>query len=369
MKNGNLICSVCGAVLEQENICEFEGQIYCEDCFNERTSVCDNCGERIWRENAEGDSNHILCSHCYDNFYINCEDCGRLIHNDSAYYEEDEDLPYCYDCYQKLVSGAIKNYSYKPEPIFYGSGNLFFGIELEIDNGGECSDNAQAIIDIANSAGEHIYCKHDGSIDDGFEIVSHPMSLEYHQNKMNWEEVFNKAVDMGYRSHQTQTCGLHIHVGREAFGKTYEQQEKAIGRVVFFVEKHWNEIVKFSRRTVDNLNHWAARYATISTTTEETYKKAKERRMGRYVAVNLENSNTVEFRLFRGTLCYKTFIATLQLVDEICFHATHMADSDMENMSWSDFVLIILPRKAELIEYLKHKRLYVNEVEQEREEM
>jgi len=96
--------------------------------------------------------------------------------------------------------------------------------------------------------------KSNDSIDRGFEIVSHPMSLDYHTDKMNWSEVFDKAVSMGYRSHQTDTCGLHIHVSRDAFGKTYEEQENAIGRIVFFVEKHWNEIVKFSRRTQDNLN-------------------------------------------------------------------------------------------------------------------
>ena len=179
---------------------------------------------------------------------------------------------------------------------------------------------------------------------------------------MNWRSVFEKTIEMDYRSHNTSTCGLHVHVSRSAFGKSYDEQELAIGRVVFFVEKHWNELVKFSRRTMDNLNHWAARYATISNTTEETYKKAKDKRLGRYVAVNIENYNTIEFRLFRGTLRYKTFIATLQLVDEICYCAINMTDKEIEDMSWLDFVSRIPPKKAELIEYLKEKRLYVNEV-------
>lgn len=183
------------------------------------------------------------------------------------------------------------------------------------------------------------------------------------------EKVFETAIKLGYRSHQTDTCGLHIHCSRSAFGKTYEEQERVIGRVVFFVEKHWNELVKFSRRSSDNLNRWAAKYATISDTTNETYKKAKDKRMGRYVAVNLENYNTVEFRLFRGTLCHKTFIATLQLVDEICYQAIHMSDAEMEGMSWSDFVSRILPKKAELIEYLKLKCLYINEIIEREEDM
>ncbi len=98
-----------------------------------------------------------------------------MIHNNNVYYlddDDDDDYPYCSECYHKITNRAIKNYSYKPETIFYGEGNLFYGIELEIDKGGEYDENAQKIIDIANKDAERIYCKHDGSIDSGFEIVS-----------------------------------------------------------------------------------------------------------------------------------------------------------------------------------------------------
>lgn len=369
MNEHNTICAQCGARLNEENTFTFDGHAFCEDCYNSCTTTCDNCGDRIWRESAEGDSRNTLCSHCYQYCYTNCEDCGRLIHNDDAMYEEDDDYPYCPECFRKLNENSIKNYSYKPEPIFYGSGNLFYGVELEVDKGGEDDENAQLILNIANQTEERIYCKHDGSINNGFEIVSHPMSFEYHTNNMNWREIFEKAISLGYRSHNTSTCGLHIHCSRSAFGKDYDEQEEAIARVIFFVEKHWNELVKFSRRTLDNLNHWAAKYATISNTAEETYQKVKNKRLGRYVAVNLENYGTIEFRLFRGTLRYKTFIATLQLVDEICNCAINMTDNEIERMSWLDFVQNILPKKAELIEYLKEKRLYVNETVTESEEM
>ena len=369
MKENKITCFNCGAKLTEETEYTFDGKRMCQHCYDNLTVTCDNCGERIWRENERGDDAHTLCISCYENCYTNCEDCGRLIHNDDAYYEDGEDYPYCHNCFEKLNNHAIKNYSYKPEPIFYGSGSLFYGVELEIDKGGEEHSNAQSLIEIANKNGEHIYCKHDGSIHDGFEIVSHPMTLDYHINDMNWLNVFDKATEMDYRSHNNSTCGLHIHVNRSAFGESYDEQEKAIGRVVYFVEKHWNELVKFSRRTPENLNQWASRFATISNTTTETYNKAKNKHMGRYVAVNLENSNTIEFRLFRGTLRYKTFLATLQLVDEICFYAIRLLDKEIEELSWSDFVSRILPNKHELIEYLKFKRLYVNEAVMEGDEM
>lgn len=366
----NIICSNCGAILNEENVRTFGSVVLCETCYDENTVECENCGTRIWADDAEGNSDCVLCHDCYDRNYTNCECCGRLIHNDDAYYfDEYDDYPYCLSCYEKREEAPIKTYNYKPKPIFYGEGELFMGVELEIDKGGEYDENAKVLQDIANSKETRIYCKHDGSINDGFEIVSHPMTLEYHTNNMNWQEIFEKAVNMDYRSHNTETCGLHIHVNRNAFDEQENVQEAVIGRIVFFVEKHWNELVKLSRRAPYNLNRWASRYATISSTTKETYDKAKGKCLGRYVAVNLENANTVEFRMFRGTLRYSTFIATLQLVYEICRFAMMLSDRELEEMTWSDFVMKIPPDKKELIEYLKAKRLYVNELPDELEEI
>ena len=199
--------------------------------------------------------------------------------------------------------------------------------------------------------------------------MTHPMSPEYHAQKMPWRELLAKALDMGYLSHKTTTCGLHIHCNRDAFGKYEYQQEEKIGRVVYFLEKHWCEPVNFSRRTTEALERWAARYATISQTTKETYEKAKRKRMGRYVALDLGNEDTIEFRLFRGTLRYDTLIATLQLVELICNLAICSTDEELERLSWSEFVLKIPEDKRELIQYLKIRRLYVNELAQQNEEV
>ena len=311
----------------------------------------------------------MLCESCFDRNYTYCEGCNRVIHNDEAHYEDEySEYPYCASCYEQRVKSAIKSYNYKPEPIFYGDGELYMGIELEIDKGGENNENADKLLNKANRDSERIYCKHDGSICEGFEIVSHPMSLEYHLNEMNWKEIMDEAIALGYRSHQTSTCGLHIHIGRRGLSKSYDEQEQIIARIVHFVELHWNELLKFSRRTEENINRWASRYG-IAENTEETYYKAKNRHLGRYAAINLENTDTIEWRLFRGTLRYKSLVAAIQLVYEITRCAIMLSDREMEGLSWSEFVLKIPPDKTELIEYLKSKRLYVNEIEEEREEV
>ena len=143
-----------------------------------------------------------------------------------------------------------------------------------------------------------------------------------------------------------------------AFGCTYETQEECIARLVFFVEKFWPELLRFSRRTNGQLNRWAARYGMKLNPKDQMYH-AKNSCAGRYTAVNLTNADTVEIRLFRGTLKLNTLAATLQLVNHLCEVAVCMSDQELQDMSWFDFLDQIT--EPELIRYLKERRLYVNE--------
>ena len=355
------VCSMCGSVLSETEVFTFNGQTLCEECLEDNTVFCSDCGTRIWNEDNAGTDNFPLCQHCYEQSYTNCCHCGRPILFDDACYQEfdsDDNEPYCQRCYNALSKDAIHDYYYKPEPIFRGIGPRYMGVELEIDGSGEYTPNARQILDIANGSGELIYCKHDGSLDDGFEIVTHPMSLEFHRHGMPWQEVMHRAVELGYLSHQAGTCGLHVHVSRAAFGVDEEVQDMVIARILYFVEKHWNELLKFSRRTQRQLDRWAARYG-YKDRPAEMMEHVKKGYGNRYTCVNLTNRATIEFRIFRGTLKYNTLIATLELVDRICDVALALPDDALKALSWSDFVSGCT--EPELIQYLKERRLYLNE--------
>ena len=357
-KNNCLYCSHCGAVIgEDEDYETIDGDIVCTDCIEQHTTTCDRCGAIIWTSESFGDDYTTLCSHCYHNHYTRCSCCDALIHEDDTNHLDGYD--YCSDCYHDEVdkNRSIHDYGYKPEPIFYGDSKRYFGVELEIDGAGKDSDNADEILAIANKDDEHIYIKGDGSLDDGMEIVTYPMSLDFHK-QFCWEDIMKKAIYLGYRSHQTSTCGLHIHVNRSFFGDSHEEQELVIGHILYFVENHWNELLKFSRRSEYSINRWAARYG-YEKTGKDILEKAKKGNFGRYAAVNLMNYATIEFRLFRGTLKYNTLIAALELVDAICDLAMNMSEDEIEKLSWSDFVSTI--EAPELIAYLKERRLYIND--------
>ena len=358
-------CCHCGAELSEENVFEFNGDIYCEDCLDEYTFICSHCEERYPNDENMGDNSINLCENCFDYYYTRCENCGRIIHNDSTYYLDDdynEEYSYCEDCYEREKSRRyIHDYSYKPDPIFRGIGQRYFGVELEIDNGGKDEENACELLDVANVDCENIYIKTDSSLSDGLEIVTHPMTLDYHINSMPWNDICGTALNLDYRSHNTKTSGLHIHVNRSAFGSSIEEQEECIARILYFFESNWCELLRFSRRNSSQLNRWAKRYGWKETPADVLYD-AKNKCRERYTCVNITNYSTIEFRIFRGTLKYNTIIATLQLVDALCDEAMILSDEGIKNLAWSEFTAGLDTKKyKELIRYLKERRLYVNE--------
>lgn len=114
------------------------------------------------------------------------------------------------------------------------------------------------------------------------------------------------------------------------------------------------------------MNRWAARYG-YENDPKAILDKAKKDSKGRYAAVNLQNYHTVEFRMFRGTLKLNTLIAVLQMIDKICNAAVLMSDEQIRKLSWSDFAAKIT--EPELIQYLKERRLYVNETIENEEDL
>lgn len=78
-----------------------------------------------------------------------------------------------------------------------------------------------------------------------------------------------------------------------------------------------------------------------------------------YTSINLQNKATIEFRIFRGTLKYNTLIATLQFIDLLCDLAIHSTDRQIQDLSWTTFAASC--QQPELVQYLKERRLYVND--------
>lgn len=264
--------------------------------------------------------------------------------------------------------GYIKSHNYKPEYVFHKLGDeeeLYLGVELEVDIGGENENSAAKVLELLNNDNQrNAYCMHDGSLNGGsnrynlttgFEITTMPCTLTYHKT-LNYEEAFEFLMQEGYKSHDTSTCGLHIHVNRNYFGSDKLTQDLNICKLMFLFESYWDNIVLVARR---NHNHYARRSSIDSNESLiDLYSKSKSK--GKYAAINLEHKDTIEIRIFKGTLNYKTYMLTLEFVYDMCHIAKETDIYDIQLLKWSDIENYF---SKELIAYIE-KRKAIKETSQ-----
>jgi len=357
------ICRLCRSA--DANLISFESLPICYRCATNFPS-CLHCGRTIVfsYHRIEDSQGNVLCYECTKE-YRRCPICNNFVHVDDVLFDGLEHV--CPDCYSSLEEAEahyddyIHSYGYKPNPKFHGhfQRDLLFGIELEVDNGGEDGHKAKQLLDLVNGEEneKYIYVKHDGSLFDGFEIVSHPAKLKVHLEEIPWKEAFNLLKQNGYESDKTSTCGLHIHINRLNLGRTYRRIVEVESRILFFFEYFWDKIVKFSRKSEYQISRWSDKYGTFD------YEQAlMQNEESRYYSINFQNKNTIEFRVFKGTLDYNTFKATLLFVENLVRYCKRYSIRSIEKRGWSGFVEFITKRNINdnivLIDYMIKRKIW-----------
>lgn len=348
--SGDVLCPDCEGHCENcEEICPVNdmstvrvprqrgGEVqWCQGCVDSHASTCADCGDVFDHitlasgTNADGET---VCESCADHYFA-CEECDETRHNDD--YGEDGRCQSCCDD----SSRVIHDYSYRPLAIFHPSrdecdATRAYGVELEVESvSGDLYDNAKKVRALL---GEFAYLKYDGSLNNGFEVVTHPGTLAYHRTA--WDEFFSKRP-RGLRSYDTSTCGLHIHASKR--GLTPLQ----IAKLVFFVSAPIN--ARFIRR--------------IAGRDANRHCRKVQKKLGdchrdddgdRYHAVNLCPSRTIEFRLFKGTLNKQSFFRALEFVDALIKYCEPAARSIEDAISADAFNAWLLGDK-------KHKDAWPN---------
>ena len=239
--------------------------------------------------------------------------------------------------------------------MFPATNEPHFGIELEVDDGDDCDDCDNLVNTLNDFLLDHAYYMHDGSLDCGVEIITQPHTLDEFY-KLPWDKILTVCKNKGFRSHDAKTCGLHMHVSRSLF-----KDQDAIYRIIYFYEHYINDILKMSRRTHSQMEQWAATYNWGNKTFAELLSESNilsdynyGNHSDRYHAVNLTNSNTIEFRLMRGTLNYKTFMATIDFLWTTANNAATMTNDDVTNVA-----KYLKGIKKETLEYLHSRNAFL----------
>lgn len=297
---------------------------YCPTC-NIESEVCDACQATVKPFHVHtimiGDDDARLCSRCYGATY-HCDDCGTNHFNQTSInqiniqHPEREFAPWVFDftdepscdewsMYCSNCSGGnrIMNYMYAPQPVFKranrDTSDLYFGVEIEVEVDGSTREKAE-LVDC-----EHVYLKYDASINNGFEIVSHPFTYNWlKENTAYWANILRLRTK-GFKSYSTDTCGMHIHMSRDAFTSLH----------MFKFMKMWYDFPVFthwmSRRKKEHLEYWAG----VNQNENNIKRKAitKQQDGNRHVAVAMgQHGPTIEVRVFRGTLGMDAFMANIE---------------------------------------------------------
>ena len=360
-------CDYCGSVCHRDDLSysELQDRHYCDSCFTDRVPHCYSCGCELHPENHHTDgADLVFCSDCFFEDYFVCDDCGEVCSREYEHYDEHDGCSYCDGCYRPNSSEHIADYTYKPNPEFKSNSKkertngktLFFGLELEVENR-KCDYSNDEVAGQVNSYLPDVYCKEDGSLNNGFEIVTHPFTWEWYKaHKKDFDALLDFLIKKGFSSFDPGTCGIHIHMSKNAFSTL--QLYKLLK--LFYEYENYPHIKAISQRT-DKSSRGSCQWGYSPETMDHCqciYNAKEKYNDRRYTAVNLSNSHTIEIRIFRGTLNKVSFHKNLEFVKAV-YHYTNV--TSIKNINWKSLSRYIIEHKKSfpnLYEFMNKKELF-----------
>lgn len=330
---GYAVCSECEKIEDEGEMTNVDDELVCQDCLN---------NEFVWSDHQQCyiRRDYAIWVECVDSYvddetlndeFERCQCCDEYFLIEDM-TETDDCYNLCEYCYQNEThngyynsdNGFIEDYDYRPEPTFFGGDQTkYLGLEWEIDGGGENGYIAQKIF----GGVQEVYCKHDGSLDAGFEVVTHPCTPEYMLN-LPWANWCDQVLGEGYDNRSG--VGIHIHVSRKHF-----TGRSAIGRLVRFFYDNYDDMRKFAARSESSAREWA-NYAPINEelTDDECYEVSTD---DKYYAVNVLHNASIEIRIFATAYQPQTIKAYIKMVDIL---------SDLANGEYSEFTFENIRKEA-----------------------
>lgn len=205
-------------------------------------------------------------------------------------------------------------------------GQYRIGVELEIEATSTSNRN-----NINKVASNWFFQETDSSLGrNGIELVTIPLLPKDAMSDKTWAPLVDYLKPIA-RSYDCSSCGLHIHFGREAFGKDEDERQATLGKLLYLYYEYlkptdWNTKV-FGRRHTYNESEFRCKESEavkvlgeelmsdkkIRDKVDKGLKQAAERT--RYYDINVQNAHTIEFRKGKGSICTERIIAIITYCD------------------------------------------------------
>lgn len=331
---------------------------------------CKHCGKVLTRDKAlRTDSDEYICERCYHTFnYTMCR-CG-------LFYMMEDTKTQCDKCEDTIYRNESNCYSTKPrtefKTIINGEvtkgfkelGTRYYGLELEYNY--LSPFKAREIGDKLYNE-RFIYNKRDASISSGVEIVTAPMTKKVINNYFLKEaqglfEYIRENVE-----DYDDNAGVHIHVNLRSIPIMDRYKVHCLLNVIMDVEDS-NALYFLCGR--HNEYRGKARSGQTYCEAGSTGRlKYSGRNMDRHIALNVRNSNTFEFRLFKSSADEEVIKTYVEIVDKMLEFSHNFG---LKDMRVGNFILwlqshtdneIILSRVNKILntQLLKRDSLLVDE--------
>lgn len=202
----------------------------------------------------------------------------------------------------------------------------FFGIEIEAfvskkhQESGRSKEYAQYYAFMAdkilNKEKKHCYMEWDGSIAHGYETIFMPMTKKYLREYKMRDRIW-ELQKMGMESFSTNVCGMHIHVNKTALDplgwwKVNAMFARCRGKLTALTGRQQASLDQYAK--IDTEGKFLVKHEAES---HKAKMKKSPHNDEKYSAINFKPKQTVEFRLFNGTMNGDRFMHIVTFIDTL----------------------------------------------------
>ena len=319
---------------------------------------CSQCGKNVNANDVIVTDYGFICKDCFkkaERTYHKCLVCGTYTDNENMI---------CDSCTSGVYVKNINSYGTKPKPIFKNYkydkniplGKRYYGLELEYSNT-DSTKVKENMVDLYKD--KWLYNKSDGSLSDGVEIVTSP--CDYKSIMLLLDKIKEPIKEITSGTNYTQNAGIHIHVSKKSipsyniYKLSYllnNIQAKELSSIMFYL----------SGRNVKVSDNYLGRYAKIGNISE--FKDETDR----YLALNLTNEHTIEFRIFKTTNDMDKVKSYIDFVESMI---KFVDITPFKDINLNNYLLYLLNNpfdkkiNARLLNIIKYKRISLSKIENE----
>ena len=238
------------------------------------------------------------------------------------------------------------------------------GIELEVEA------KSRSLRDtITRTRSNWFMMETDGSLSSerGIEFVTIPLLPKDAMSEKTWNPLV-KFLTGKAESYRRSSCGLHVHIGREAFGKDETERQATLGKLLYFyyeclkpeefITKVFGRSVTYNERAFSCKESEAVKVLGTELMRDKKVREKVDKGLKdvanqtRYYDINIQNAATVEFRKGKGSICTERIVAIITYCDLMVEYCRMRPWTQLKKDDFLKFIRKYASKNSPLFRYL-----------------